>query len=136
MKKIRVLNDKNVYYPCTPTKWTKKPTIEKCLVLTVSAGGGMGGTKWKEIVEYKPLKTIPSNKLFSFIDILTKEEVLINTNYIVEIKVQTFITVSYFTENQHCNPGHNKIYFISNKNINEVCLINRFKSLSDYTKKL
>ena len=134
---VRKLHGKTVYLPCTPSKWLSEllPSVESCLKLTITSGGGMGGSRWKRFVKPMGLDIIPSNQLVKFIDIINGEDILINTSFIVEAKEMNFFTVSFHTDNEHMGVGDKKLYFCTDKDNTNIMLSNKYKSLDTYTSK-
>lgn len=49
-KTIRYSKDGKVYFPNTPCEWLSKMTVTKVIVVTMTCGGGMGGSRWKEFL--------------------------------------------------------------------------------------
>lgn len=137
MVRIRTLQGKTVYLPCTPSKWLSEslPSVESCLKLTITSGGGMGGSKWNQYVRAKPLSRIPSNELVLFNDIITGEDILINTSFIVAIREMNFFKVSYHSANKHTGIGDKDLYFCTDKDNTNIMLSNHFKMISEYTSK-
>ena len=137
MVKVRYLNGKTVYLPCTPSEWLSQPlpSVESCLKLTITSGGGMGGSKWKRFVKAIPTDIIPSNQLMKFTNIITNEEIVINTSFIVEIKEMNFFKVSYHSDNKHVGVGDKNLYFCTDKTNNKIMLSNKYRMISEYTSK-
>ena len=64
------------------------------LLITMSCGGGMGGSRWEELVIDEGNK-IPSNQLHTFTDALTGVEFQLNTANAVKITPKQMLRVYY-----------------------------------------
>lgn len=107
IKMVDKLCGKYIGYPCTPSQWIAEPEYKKISVITMTCGGGMGGSKWYEYVERIP----PHNKLNEIQTFTTIEgkEIRLNPQYMVKIEDFTMVTVWYETTNQlFCREGNRK----------------------------
>lgn len=96
---IDKLNGKYIGFPCTPSKWTHEPEYKKISVITMSCGGGMGGSKWREYVERIPMNN-PLNGIQTFTPI-EGNDIRLNPQYMVKITNLTLVTVRYETTNSN-----------------------------------
>lgn len=86
------LNDNKIELQCSPAIWTKEPEYKKVTEITLSYGGGMGGTQETIYVERVP--KIRPNTIQTF----TKtdgELININTSFLVKSINLTQVTVSF-----------------------------------------
>lgn len=101
---ISKLNGKYVGFPCTPSRWTGNPLYEKITVLTMTCGGGMGGSKWKEYV--LRVKNIPSNTTQEYTT-LDGKKIKLNSAYLVKAEDFTLVKIGYETSNSNFYPENN-----------------------------
>lgn len=84
---------------------------KKVLLLTMTSGGGMGGARWTELVDYE--ENIPSNQLYKFRDAITGEDNTLNTSNIVKaVPKQMLRTYDDATSNKKAsNKAINKAWY-------------------------
>lgn len=75
----------------------KPPKSRPVRVMIVTCGGGMGGSKWREVVEVEG--DIKSNTLQQFTTI-EGEKITLNTSYVVKISNYDLVTVFYESNNK------------------------------------
>jgi len=92
-------NTYEVGLPVSPASLVSKK-IEKASKVTISAGGGIGGSLWNEYGEVKG--DVANGGFIVIVDAITKEERTINTRFVVEVEeVQLLKVVSDTTS--HAN---------------------------------
>lgn len=101
---ISKLNGKYVGFPCTPSRWTENPVYEKITVLTMTSGGGMGGSKWKEYVHR--VNNIPPNTIQEYTR-LDGKKIKLNSSYLVKAEDFTLVKIGYETSNSNFYPENN-----------------------------
>ena len=126
------LDHKNVGIPMTPGNWSSMPEYHKYLEVTMTCGGGMGGSKWKEYIEDQKL---PSNQIIKVQDIGGKT-FLINTAYVVKAELVTVVTAAYKSGNPNYPKGSYRVrWIIPDEWQGEIRLSNQYDSnLPDYGK--
>ena len=97
MKKIPMNTSGKMGFPKTPSYWIGEPKYINAMEITITAGGGMGGSLW---YEYVLPDIIPSNEIVEFCDINNKK-ILINTRYIVSVREVTVVEFSTMCSNQN-----------------------------------
>jgi len=130
MEKIPQLKDNMVYLPCTPSKWIGEPEYTKISRIGLTAGGGMGGSRWREYVEQTD--KVESNIIQEFTRI-TGKKIKINTSYVTDI--EDFILVTLKLDNRNPNVRHmgiNTIQYIMDESLGEVLLIDRYGETPTY----
>lgn len=128
---MKKLTKKYIGFECTPSRWiTKEPSYEKVTQLTLSYGGGMGGTKETRYV--KRVKEIIPNKMMTFIGLKGKE-ITINTNYIVKAENYTVVSAQHKTTNSHSKPIVTINKLIDDKYIGKIKLADTYNEyIADY----
>lgn len=96
-----------IYKPCTPSEMPVVKSEKTALLVTMSCGGGIGGSRWNELIEYIDLSKIPSNKMFVVTDATNGEKFTINTKFVVKAHVKKVIEV-YHDHTEHTN-YHNRV---------------------------
>jgi len=95
-KKMFRSSDGRIYYPLTPCVWTSKPTRRQIMDLTISCGGGMGGSKWHEYVFDNQVY----NGLHGYQNI-NGDTIILNSAYIVKAEYTLLVKVSYKHDNSN-----------------------------------
>lgn len=117
--------------PLTPAEFTtKKPVIvsKNGAIISVSCGGGMGGSFWKEyIIDFKPEMFFSStcNHLVT-VTLYDGSKKMINTNNIVDITPCTILRASVKHKNHNFTDNYREMYFTSNGN--PVSFVNEYDS--------
>lgn len=103
MHKLPELDHIKVGVPRTPAHWiSDTPTFEEFLEVRMTAGGGMGGSKWYEYIENK--MPLPSNQLVEVTDINGHLK-QINTAYMVTVEPVTVMYADYRSQNPYYPKG-------------------------------
>lgn len=89
-----------IYKTCSPSETPVVTDVKNVLLITMSCGGGMGGSKWDELV-LDDCK-INSNNLQSFINAVNGQEYMLNTSNMVKIVPKQMLRV-YDDVTAHCN---------------------------------
>ena len=92
-----------IYKTCSPSETPVVVEVKNVLLITMSCGGGIGGSIWKELVLDEDCK-IPSNELHTFIDAITGKEKTLNTSFVVKIEPKQVLKV-YDDITAHRNYG-------------------------------
>jgi len=82
--------------PCSPSYLISSKT-EKCLKISVTAGGGMGGSFWDEFGTTKDV--IENGGFIKLKDVVTKKEKILNTNFIVKAEEVMIVKCVWDTTN-------------------------------------
>jgi hypothetical protein len=108
-------NQFEIYAPVSPCAFVSKKSEKTCRI-DMSAGGGMGGSHWKEYGQI--IKGDPMNGGFIVIkDAITKVERTINTRFIVSIEEVQVMKVVWNTtdyanyNNKTCEKQTRTLYF-------------------------
>ena len=110
--------------PRTPARWMGAPKYTEILKLTVTCGGGMGGSRWPEYVRRIPMNALPSNEMFIFTDIDGRTKI-INTRYIVMVEQYTLVECTYYSENPYYPKGLCTVKYLVDDG-QKVLLVPRF----------
>ena len=115
----------------SPAQWTcKKPTYHELTEVTLSFGGGMGGSR-RTIYIQETRDMLTPHSLVEVINFFTGEVETINTDFIVYAKDVNIAEVTYKTQNPHiieeyknCNRlGQGTIYkLIGNDLVDRITL--------------
>ncbi len=120
---MRKLKTNKIYFPSSPSRWVGIADQKEALKLTITSGGGMGGSRWSRFI--KPTEVKDGLNWYETID---GEEIKINGAYIVEVEKVTVIRADYISNNS--NFGHNNklcnITVYTNR-YNDVELISEYK---------
>jgi hypothetical protein len=121
-------------YPVSPCTLIGSDEKEISKV-TISCGGGMGGSKW---CEYGNFEHLESNQLCGFKDAITGERRTINTAFVVEVETGKLVKVDWDTT-AHANYGaskprcekciHTRYYFIPTDDEYEI--VNEYRQEED-----
>ena len=82
-----------IFSTCSPSETPIVVDNKNIIVVTMSCGGGFGGSKWNEHFDAVELDTIPSDKLMIFTDAISGEKKIINTKYIVKVEEKQMLKV-------------------------------------------
>ena len=119
------LDHKRVGVPTTPSLWYAGPEYHRYLKVTMTCGGGMGGSRWEEYIEVQEL---PSNRLVPVKGIGGKA-FQINTAYVVKVEPITVMSAAYMSHNPYRPSGSYVVrWIIPEEWENEIELINEFDS--------
>lgn len=107
MKQIKFTNRDTLGLPRTPSRWVGEPQYKPITSITMSCGGGMGGSKWHEYVER--VEEIPSNSIITLKRIgghgTYAEDIKVNTSFIVSAEDLTLVTIHLDSDNPHFRRG-------------------------------
>ena len=81
-----------IHKTCSPSATPLVIDIKQVLLITMSCGGGMGGSRWDELVIDEESK-IPSNTLHQFINAIDGTEFTLNRANIVKIVPKQLLVV-------------------------------------------
>lgn len=76
-------NNFEICAPCSPSSLISSKS-EKCLKISVTAGGGMGGSFWQEFGTTKD--DVKNGGFITIKDVVTKKTKTINTAFIVKVE--------------------------------------------------
>ena len=116
-----------IFSSCSPSE---KPIVvdsKNIIVVTMTCGGGLGGSKWDEYFDALELETMPSNKIMVFTDAISGKKKAINTNYIVKIEEKQMLKVYQdITEWKNhykkvCNKCYNERYLVIDRDMKWEC---------------
>ena len=96
--KYRLLEDNVLSLPGSPAEWNGKPILRPITVITMTCGGGMGGSYWKEYVLQTKLK-FPMGEMLYLIDATTGKEFTVNPRYVVKAENFILVEAHYSTTN-------------------------------------
>ena len=82
-----------IYKTCTPSKMPVVVDVFDIIVVTMSCGGGIGGSRWDEYFYAEDITKLPTNSLATFTDAITKKKVTINTQYAVKVVEKQMLQV-------------------------------------------
>lgn len=92
--------------PATPARWiVKEPSYTTVLEITVTCGGVVGGSQWKEIVHVNP-ETIMVGKM-EMLECIRWDgkKIILNPRYIVKIEGFILVEATCESRNHYC-PGN------------------------------
>lgn len=92
-----------IYKTCSPSETPVVTGVRNVLLITMSCGGGIGGSCWKELVLDEDAK-IPSNELRTFTDAISGKDITLNTSFVVKIEPKKMLKV-YDDITAHRNYG-------------------------------
>ena len=116
MDKIHRLKTYRVGTPVSPAHWIGKPRYEDWMELTVTSGGGMGGSKWHEYIQPQQL---PSNQII-YVDTIDGHTIQINTAYIVKAEQVKIVFATYRSDNPNFQRGLYRVRWITPYGENEL----------------
>ena len=99
LRYIKRLKGNRIYFSSTPSRWVGISERIPVLKLTLTSGGGMGGSRWTRYI--KPQKI---EQGLGWYETVNGEEIMINGAYIVEVEKVDIITADYISNNS--NLGH------------------------------
>lgn len=82
-----------IYKSVTPSERPIVVDVKDIIVVTMSCGGGMGGSKWKEYFDAVGIESIPSEQMVTFTDAVTGKKERINTKFIVKVEEKQMLKV-------------------------------------------
>jgi len=82
-----------IYKSVTPSELPVVVDVKDIIVVTMSCGGGFGGSKWAEHFDAVDIESIPSEKIMVFTDAVTGKKVPINTRFIVKVEEKQMLKV-------------------------------------------
>ena len=88
--------------PCSPSEMPVVKSEKMALLVTMSCGGGFGGSRWEELIEYMDLSKIPSNKMLVVTDATNGKKFTINTKFVVKANVKKVVEV-FHDHTAHAN---------------------------------
>lgn len=110
MHKLPTLDHMKVGVPRTPAEWIPGTvTYEDFLEIRMTAGGGMGGSKWYEYIDAE--LPLPSNQLVEVEDIEGNRK-QINTAYVVTVEQVTVMFAKYESRNPYYPKGVYEVQWI------------------------
>ena len=131
MSRIKHLKGDKIYFPMGTSKWVdNQPTNERLVLeVTITAGGGMGGSRWTRLI--KPQQVKDGLNWYETID---GEEIAINTNYIVEVKKFYLYTVDYLCTNSNfgLNNSLEQVKVLVPLDVEPV-LVSQYKGMDEWT---
>lgn len=117
-----------IFSTCSPSETPIVVNIKNIIVVTMSCGGGFGGSKWDEHFDAVELDSIPTSKIMVFTDAISGKKKAINTNYIVKVeekqmlKVYQDITKWKNYNKKVCNKCYTEMYLAIDKDMKWVCV--------------
>lgn len=106
-----------VGYPMTPGRWAdNSQEMRDGMLITVSCGGGLGGSRWDEVVVGDKFPTIEGAGLVE----LTRnngQTFLLNPRNIVKIEFVNIVSAVFINENSNYELGEWKFYWLLRRNI-------------------
>lgn len=109
MDKIHRLKTYTVGTPVSPAHWIGEPVYEDWLEVTVTAGGGMGGSKWHEYIHPQEL---PSNNIIT-VETIEGKTIQLNTAYIVKAEQVKVVFANYHIDNPNYKRGTYHVRWIT-----------------------
>ena len=85
-KKMKHSEDGKIYLPLSPSKYLSKPKVSSVIVVKMSCGGGMGGSRWNEYLLDKDIKE--GLNTYTRIDGV---KIKINSKYVVSVVYGMYI---------------------------------------------
>jgi len=80
--------------PISPSRWVSKaPACQEVTEITMSCGGGMGGSRWNEYVERTALEVLARETGCITVRRYTGEKVILNTRFIVMARQLTIASM-------------------------------------------
>ena len=127
--KLYGLRGNKIYFPRGTSEWVGISDPEPLMKVTITAGGGMGGSRWERFVVPQTIKD--GLNWFTTVD---GEEICINSNYIVEIELVDLYVAEYICTNRNLNLNNELCEVaVYTKRGNEPVLIDKYKMMSDWT---
>lgn len=128
MAKIQHLRKNEIYFPYGTSEWIGIRHKEDVLELTITAGGGMGGSKWTRLIKPKEIK-----EGLDWYETIDGDEISINSNYIVEVKKYQLICAEFLCTNRNFGLDNDlcEIKVLASSGI-EPKLISEYKDMSDW----
>jgi len=127
---IKKLKGNKIYFPRGTSEWVGHST-EKILRITITSGGGMGGSKWYRYIEPTQLQDMGLNVVK---DINSKKEILVNSNNIVEAEAFDLITAKYTCTNPNFNLNNDLCTLkVLADDAEDIIFMHSYKSMEEWT---
>ena len=127
---IKKLKGNKIYFPMGTSEWVGISDPIPMMRVTITAGGGMGGSRWERYIE----PTSFTDGLNTVTDIITGEEFIINSNYIVEVHSYSLYHCEYTCTNSNFGMVNELCeFYVYTNNGEELVLVNQYKSMEDWT---
>lgn len=110
--------------PMTPSRWTGKIEYHPITKITVSCGGGIGGSRWDEYVDRIELRDISTEKML-IVNTINGEERLINPHYIVTAENLTMASAVIDSQNPNFERGLHRYRYLCRDGV-KLELVNYF----------
>ena len=116
-----------IHKTCSPSATPKVIDTKQVLLITMSCGGGMGGSRWEELVIDEDCK-ITSNTLQRFINAIDGTEYTLNTANMVKIVpkkllvVYDDITAHVNYTSKVCDKAWNERYIVLDRDVEWECV--------------
>ena len=127
--KLYGLRGNKIFFPRGTSEWVGISDPKPLLKLTITSGGGMGGSRWERFVVPQTIKE--GLNWFTTVD---GEEICINSNYIVEIRPVDLYIAEYICTNHNFGLYNDlcEIAVYTSKDV-EPILIAEYKELRKWT---
>ena len=123
------LKSNKIYFPRGDSEWVGISNPKQMMRVTITAGGGMGGSRWERYIE----PTTITDGLNTVTDINTSEEFIINSAYIVEIHTYDLYTCKYLCTNHNFNMVNELCSFqIYTDTGADVVLMDKYESMDKW----
>ena len=117
-----------VYLPKTPSRWlTETLELHKINKLTMSYGGGLGGSCETLYIKELPFAAFQPNTTVEVEIFGTGEKVLINTNFLVKVEKKKIGIGFYHSNNSNYKIGVWKVVCLLDYDTNKVITRNTYK---------
>ena len=114
---------------CTPSEMPVVVDVKNIIVITMTCGGGMGGSRWEEYLDAVDVESIPSNQMVTFTDAITGKKKTINTQYAVEVvekqmlKVYQDVTAHRNYHKVVCKKAYTERYMVLDRDVKWECVM-------------
>jgi len=127
--RIKHLRKNEIYFPYGVSKWVGIKNKEDVMELTITAGGGMGGSKWARLIKSTEIK-----EGLNWYKTIDGDEIAINTNYIVEVKKYQLICAEFLCTNHNFSLNNDlcEIKVLAPLGV-EPILISEYKDTDEWT---
>lgn len=127
---MKRLKGNKIYFPKGRSEWTGTTEQKQTLKLTITSGGGMGGSQWRRFVKPQVIK-----EGLNWLEQLNGTEICINANYIVEIEKVNVITADYICTNHNFNMYNElctvKVY--TTYELEDISFVSEYKLMDEWT---
>ena len=96
-KTISYSKDGKVYFPQTHCEWVGKMTVKKVIIVTMTCGGGMGGSRWSEFLIADDIKD--GLQTYTRIDGV---KIKINSKYVVRVVYDMYMAKAKYIHYNKC----------------------------------